>query len=131
LTLDVETELVARLVTDSVLDGHISTLLPDDFETLLPYGTLRRAPGSRFEDINTRRLEIVRLQIDSYADDGTAAFAAIAELLDAISAIEGEELDTIFVTAVEIPQSPQWSPDPDSARPHYLAHVLVYAHPAA
>lgn len=128
MTVDVETELVGNLVADDVLDGHVSTELPDDFETLLPYVTLRRAPGSRYVDTNTKRLEICRLQVDSYDDDGTSAFTAIAAVLTAIEAIEGTLLDTIFVTAVDVPQTPQWSPDPDSARPHYMAHVLVYGH---
>lgn len=128
MIVDLETEFVADLVEAEVLDGHVSTELPDNFETLLPYGTLRRAPGSRFEDANTKRLEVVRLQVDTYGETGTSAFAAMAELLEAINATEGALLATIFVTAVDIPQTPQWAPDPDSARPHYMAHVLVSAH---
>lgn len=129
MTVDVETELVGRLVDDGMTS--ISTRHPDDFADLLPYRTLRRAPGSRYEDTNTKRLEVVRLQLDSYSDDDTEAFTAMAELLAAICELEGTTLGTIFVTAVDVPQTPQWAPDPDSARPHYLAHVLVYAHAAS
>jgi hypothetical protein len=131
LTVDVETELISVAVDDGLLGGHISTRLPEGFEALLPYATLRRAPGSRYEDVNTKRLEVCRLQIDSYADDDTAAFTAIAAVLAWLCTQEGQLLVTIFVTAVDVPQTPQWAPDPDSARPHYMAHVLVYAHATA
>lgn len=128
--LDVETETITKLVTDTVLGGHISSRLPDDFESKLPYGTLRRAPGSRYVDTNTKRLEVVRLQANTYAaiDDDVAAFDAMTDLVDALLALEGSTIGSMFVTAVDVPQTADWAPDPESARPGYRGFVTIYAH---
>lgn len=128
--LDVETETISKLVTDTVLGGHVSTRLPDDFESKLPYGTLRRAPGSRYIDTNTKRLEVVRLQVNTYSEiaNDTAALDAMTELVDALVALEGSIVGSLFVTAVDVPQTADWAPDPDTARPGYRSFVTIYAH---
>lgn len=125
---DVETVLVGQLVTDGVLNGNISTRLPRDFTGELPYGTLHRAPGSRFIDGFTHSLEAVRLQLNTIADigDDEGAFAAMAEFLEALAGYEATGIGELFFPNVDL-GSPQWSPDPESERPGYLAFVVVFA----
>lgn len=128
--IDLETEIVTQLVTDDVLGGHLSTRLPKGFEELLPYATLRRAPGSRYIDENTKRLEAVRLQANTYAakDEDVDAFAAMKTLVEAIEALEGTTVGAAFITAVDVAQTPEWAPDPESDRPGYRGFVTIYAH---
>lgn len=130
MTVDLETAITGELVANSVLAGNISTRWPRNYQDRLPYATIQRAPGSRFEDVNTRRLEAVRLIIKTLAgeDHDIDAFEAMAALLDALSDLEGQGFRGVFVTSVDIPQSPQWSPDPDTELPGYLAYVIVHAH---
>lgn len=129
--LDVETELVAKLVDDGVLAGHVSSRLPADFESNLPYGTLRRAPGGRYIDENTRRLEFARLQLNTYGehDGDVGAFTAMSSLVAALIAMEGTQVGALFITGVEIGQTADWAPDPDTSRPGYRSFVSIYVHP--
>lgn len=129
---DVETEVIAHLVDEVILGGHISSRLPTDFASLLPYVTLRRAPGSRYIDANTKRLEAVRLQANSYGEigDDAAAFGAIKTVIEAIETLEGTTVGALFITGVEVPQTPDWAPDPNSdpERPGYRSFLTIYAH---
>lgn len=131
--LDIETALIAELVDNDVLDGHLSTRLPRDFAEHLPYGTLKRAPGSRYIDTNTLTLEAVRLQLNTYgeqvADGDAGAFAAMGSLITAIVELEGIGLGdpaAIFITNVDV-TPPWWYPDPDTERPGYIGFVSVFA----
>lgn len=128
--LDLETAIISALVDENTLDGNLSGKLPKDFATKVPYGTLRRAPGSRYIDTNTKRLEVVRLQANIWGemDEEVATFEAMKGLIDAIVSLEGTAVGGMFVTAVDVPQTPQWSPDPETERPGYLSFVMVYAH---
>jgi len=126
--LDLETKLVTALVEAEVLGGHLSTRLPTNFADLLPYGTLRRAPGSAYVDSQTQTLEKVRLQLNTYGPIGgdTEAFAAMATLTEALSELAGTGFAGIFITNVDITQTPAWSPDPESERPGYLAFAIIF-----
>jgi hypothetical protein len=130
LTLaDVETALVGYLAGSKVHGtNRVSTELPRDFEARLPYSTLKRAPGSIYVDEDTGRLEAVRLQLDTYAGDPTAAFAATRELVAVLADADLETLDGVVVTSVRVTQAPQWAPDPDTDLARYLTYVVVHAH---
>lgn len=127
-TIDLETKLVTALIDDNVLDGNVSTRLPRDFADRLPYGLLARAPGSHIVDENTKTLEAVRLQLNTYADDDVAAFEAMAALIAGIEAREGLGLGDppdAFVSYVTI-TPPWWYPDPETERAGYLGYATVF-----
>lgn len=131
--IDLETKLVAALIADDVLAGNVSTRLPRDFEEHLPHGTLQRAPGSRLIDTNTKTLEAVRLQLNTYGPIGgdVVAFEAFAELAAGLTAREGLGIGgdgytpDAFVTEVDI-TPPWWSPDPETHHAGYIGYATVF-----
>lgn len=134
--LDLETRLVENLIADDVLAGNVSTRLPRNLQEALPWGTLQRVPGSRYIDTNTKTLELVRLQLNTYAAKGAdaAAFAAWGTLAAALELFEGTGLGPagssgppdIFITEVDT-TPPFWYPDPDTELAGYLGFVNLFA----
>lgn len=127
---DIETELVQYLNGLYAPPLEWSTRLPRDWEDRLPYGTLRRAPGGAHVDQDTQWLEAARLQVDTYDTTDVGAFEATTAGIDALNDAVGQPFGTLVLTSMRVSQTPQWLPDLDTNRPHYVTFLIAHAHPA-
>lgn len=140
--VDAEAIAVAWLRADADLTtllgsaDRIGTELPDGFDDPspimpgeLPRLRLTRYAGGGPRDRATHRLDLARLQVDSYAEDKAEAFDAAALSHRRLLALAGQTVAPYgFVSAVETTLGLGWQPDPDTRLPRYLYTVEITAH---
>lgn len=133
-SIDVEPVVVAALVADS----DLAALVGDKVSTLLPAAFIPEArarvwrSGGTPADESPEVIDRPVLQVEGYGETRGEAEAVVRATIRAMLAMAGKvfqvEDSTLRASVSEARRisGPQWSPDPPTAAPRYLASVVLY-----